>query len=166
MKNKLILIEISLILILICSSCSSSIPYNAVLYDHADDYFKPEFLENNKLYGIYYYPDDKMMVDCPWTRTYIVSSQNDLESMMDDYESLDVDFDTKMLIIYTYVSKYEDNVIKIQDIKVNDKVANIKLKMHFPFGKSSLTSKFQRFLIIKLDKQEITSATFNRCERK
>ena len=160
MKNNIFLLLIFLFLILTCSSCSSK--YHAKIYDFADDYFKPDFLENNKINGVCYGDGDPLEDETlPKNRTFIIKTFEEMDSMMINNDDLNINFDKQMLIVYTFISDVKEK-LHIKNIKVSDSNLKIELNTYYlSFGRTNSCAFYQRIIIIKLDKLDFTNVEFD-----
>ena len=141
--------------------CSSS-KYNAELYDTATDWINEEFASGNIVRRL---GDSEDKDPHPKTLTFIVENQEVYDKIFNDNaDQLDIDFDTQMLVVYTFSTVYHrDN--KITSMDIDNGVLTIIYKMDsnrsvIGFNRADASLPYQRWFVVKLDKQEINSVVF------
>ena len=141
--------------------CSSS-KYNAELYDTATDWINEEFASGNIVRRL---GDSEDKDPHPKTLTFIVENQEEYDQIFNDNaDQLDIDFDTQMLVVYTFSTVYHrDN--KITSMDIDNGVLTIIYKMDsnrsvIGLNRADASLPYQRWFVVKLDKQEINSVVF------
>lgn len=96
-------------------------------------------------------------VDLPESRTFIVTDRKSFERIfVDDFLEFEIDFDSEMLIVYTFATHYVLPA-KIANIELKEKILTVHYNIELNPGAGSAREKYQRWLIVKLDKQDITT---------
>lgn len=161
MKKFAILFTMLMTLVLSLSSaaCATSLPYNTVLYDSAVLWIKEDF-QNNNLIKVIGFNDDNTENNLPSSRTFIVDNSDYFESIfIDDFSEFEVDFDSEMIIVYTFGIEYVLPA-KIKKMTLSDKTLTVNYKIQTIPGTGSACQPFQRWFVIKMDKLDISSVQF------
>ena len=96
-------------------------------------------------------------VDLPESRTFIVTDRKNFERIFaDDFSEFEIDFDSEMLIVYTFTTYYVLPA-KIADIEWKEKTLTVNYNIELIPGAGSARAPFQRWLVVKLDKLDITT---------
>ena len=141
--------------------------YNAKIYNSAENLFLNSFLEENKVKGAYYknpdYPDDadkKYYYDetSPACRTFIVNNPDDY-SLFFAGDELGVNFDKEMVLIYIFADIYPNRNYIINNILKEGEKVKIYLELE-KNNKKDATAPYQRVLIVKMEKLDISEAEF------
>ena len=141
--------------------------YNAKIYNSAENLFLNSFLEENKVKGAYYknpdYPDDadkKYYYDetSPAYRTFIVNNPDDY-SLFFAGDELGVNFDKEMVLIYIFADIYPNRNYIINNILKEGEKVKIYLELE-KNNKKDATAPYQRVLIVKMEKLDISEAEF------
>lgn len=131
----------------------SSIKYNAQLFDFAVNWIKEDFinddlvdnLENNK------YPTE---------RVFIVKNQEEYNKTFNkNVSNFDFNFDTQMLIVYTFVDIYHRNS-SLVSLDVVEDVLTITYKMEKKSGVGDASKPYQRWFVVRLDTLSVDSVVF------
>jgi len=175
-KKKLIITVSALLLVLILGVTVSFqffyIPYNAVIYSHAEDMLLEEFLDENKIGGAFYenpdyvesfdYMGDRYIQynDLPRNRTFIVKDKETFSEIFKK-DAIEVDFESEMLLIYTFPDSSFSRECYISGINMNKKMLTVKYKKEsVPLGFGSSHAPAQRWFVIKMDKLDIEDVKF------
>lgn len=141
--------------------------YNAKIYNSAENLFLNSFLEENKVKGAYYknpdYPDDadkKYYYDetSPAYRTFVVNNLDDY-SLFFAGDELEVNFDKEMVLIYIFADIYPNRNYIINNILKEGEKVKIYLELE-KNNKKDATAPYQRVLIVKMEKLDISEAEF------
>lgn len=148
------------IILIICFNflmgCSNN-KYNATLHDNANEWIKEEFLTANLTYGAYYGGELVDDNSYPASRSFILRNQQECEGILiENLSELKVDFEEEMIILYTFTTVYHRN-IKIKQIEMKDDALKISLQFDKRSGIGDASIPYQRFLILQLDRLDITS---------
>ncbi len=153
------LVSVGLLFMVGCNN----IPYNATLYDDVNDCIKESFAKESLIRNVYYNDsgyDEVIIIEdetVPENRTFIVNTQDAYnEIFVADIEFFDVDFKTQMLIVYTFKA-INHRKINIAGIKLQDSSLNIEYKSPYKHGIGDTSVPYQRWIVVKLDKLDITS---------
>ena len=154
------------IILYIIAGCQKN-KYNAKIYNSAENLFLNSFLEENKVKGAYYknpdYPDDedkKYYYDetSPACRTFIVNNPDDY-SLFFAGDELGVNFDKEMVLIYIFADIYPNRNYIINNILKEGEKVKIYLELE-KNNKKDATAPYQRVLIVKMEKLDISEAEF------
>lgn len=156
-----------LIVLLLCLSvlvgCQKPDPSNAncqIMSDElSSDTLKASFLKENRTSGAYYDGDVALEDnDIPKSRTFIIKTQDEYDTIFENTASVAVDFNSELLILYAFTTEYHRD-ISLDDWKVEGKTISITYEMKEP-GKpvGDAARPFQRFLLIKMNKLDIENA--------
>lgn len=149
MLKKTICIGVIIVMaVFACVGCG--VKYNAVIYDNVTEQIKSEYIEAHRTLGAYYGEDNIADDSNPRSRTIIIKNQEDFDVIFVNSIEYDVNFDSEMLLVYTFTSLF-NRTIKINNVKQSNDILKIGLEMN------KGTRPFQRFVLIKLDKLEITT---------
>ena len=159
--------RITTILVLLLVVCSTSLclfgcnnlPYNAVLYDSAVEWIQEDFKNENpiKAWG---FMGDEDENDNPKSRTFIVCDTEDFEKVfIDGFSEFEVDFESEMIIVYTFGSEYVLPAT-ITNMKLKNKILTVDFKIQTIHGTGSAVIPYQRWFVIKLKKLNISSVQF------
>ena len=136
------------------------LPYNAVFYDTATDWINEDFASSHVVRKVGSANDEY-----PKTRTFIVDSQQEYEQIFNaQAEVLNVNFDTQMLVVYTFSTVYHRNK-EITDLHTANGVLTVTYEMEK--DKPDVTDAsmpYQRWFVVKLDKLEVDTAVFEETE--
>ena len=165
MKKYLTTILAVIICLTSLSGCTNSNPSNAsckLLNDElSSDMLKDSFLQENRTYGAYYGGDVASEDNgIPKSRVFIIKTQDEYDAIFESTATVDIDFGSEMLILYTFTTEYHRD-ISLDDWKVEDKTIGITYEMKDPSkfaGVGDAAMPFQRFLLIKMNKIDIDSA--------
>ena len=173
-KKKLIITVSALLLVLILGVTVFFqffyIPYNAVIYSHAEDMLLEEFLDENKIGGAFYEnPDYVEGVDdprneivrydeLPTTRTYIIKDSETYEKIF-KADEIEVDFDKEIILLYVFgdYEFYLDYYIK--DISVVGKQVSVYVQKERSDKKGGAMPA-PRCIAVKMDKLDVDEVEF------
>ncbi len=135
------------------------IPYNLTVYSHAEDWASEEFLQSNavKLTGFADEPDGGL----PQSRKLIVL---DLEEFDNIFPNCDVhaDFGREIVLVYTFGDVYKTRDYTISEASIDSgSVLNITCKLEKKSGVGDASAPYQRVLLFKMDRQNISDFTVN-----
>ena len=166
-KYKFLMFILTIPIILYSIAGCQKNKYNAKIYNSAENLFLNSFLEENKVKGAYYknpdYPDDadkKYYYDetSPACRTFIVNNPDDY-SLFFAGDELGVNFDKEMVLIYIFADIYPNRNYIINNILKEGEKVKIYLKLE-KNNKKDATAPYQRVLIVKMEKLDISEAEF------
>ena len=166
-KYKFLMFILTIPIILYSIAGCQKNKYNAKIYNSAENLFLNSFLEENKVKGAYYknpdYPDDadkKYYYDetSPAYRTFIVNNPDDY-SLFFAGDELGVNFDKEMVLIYIFADIYPNRNYIINNILKEGEKVKIYLKLE-KNNKKDATAPYQRVLIVKMEKLDISEAEF------
>lgn len=166
-KYKFLMFILTIPIILYSIAGCQKNKYNAKIYNSAENLFLNSFLEENKVKGAYYknpdYPDDadkKYYYDetSPACRTFIVNNLDDY-SLFFAGDELGVNFDKEMVLIYIFADIYPNRNYIINNILKEGEKVKIYLKLE-KNNKKDATAPYQRVLIVKMEKLDISEAEF------
>jgi len=132
--------------------------YHATLYDAAGEWINEDFQKENilRFHGGSAYPKN---------RVFIVNTQADYDQIfVPDAEGLSVDFDTQMLIVYTFTDENRRNK-QIVGMNLNDGVLKITYKKEKPIKEyfvpvGDTCNPYQQWFVVKMDKLAVDSVVF------
>ena len=163
-KYKFLMFILTIPIILYSIAGCQKNKYNAKIYNSAENLFLNSFLEENKVKGAYYKnPDDadkKYYYDetSPAYRTFIVNNLDDY-SLAFAGDELEVNFDKEMVLIYIFADIYPNRNYIINNILKEGEKVKIYLKLE-KNNKKDATAPYQRVLIVKMEKLDISEAEF------
>ena len=134
--------------------------YHATLYDAAGAWIKEDFQKENivHLEGGSTYPKN---------RVFIVNTQVDYDQIfIPDAAELSVDFDTQMLIVYTFTDTNRRNK-QIVGMNLNDSVLKITYQKEKPIKEyfvpvGDTCNPYQQWFVVKMDKLPVDSVVFEK----
>lgn len=167
---KKILLFIAILATCMCVLAGCGNKYNAELtdsrYENLAGVLTEDFLTENLVYGVYYEAGYTVDDTYPLERTVIISSQEEFEKTLINPGQYSVDFETEMLVIYTFRAGYV-RPITLKSIKYDGGTLKINLKMKGGiFGHGDAAQPFQRYLFIKLSRLDVTSVQVELTEGK
>lgn len=132
-----------------------------MLYDNAAEWINTQFASENLTRGIHYDEQDFYTDETyPASRTFIVNNRERYDEIfIAGIQELDIDFDTQMLVVYTFTTVYHRNN-RIKKTEVKNQVLTISYKMEEKFGVGDASMPYQRWFVVKLDALYITSVEF------
>ena len=161
------------IVILLCLSVLSgcNVKYNAVMYSRVEKWIDEDFLRENRVKAYYlnddYDEDDdsddapeKYIYDenSPPSRSFIITEEAEFKSVFTDCP-ISVDFDNEMVLLYVFGDIYPYREYHLKKTALEDKTLNIYYKLEST-NKKDATMPFQRCMMVKLDKLDITEVNF------
>lgn len=161
--KKIIILLIMAFCTLTFTACSTVereyvLKYNAVLYDSFSNFIDEKFQSENLISGVVY--DELDVNDCPKNRTFIVSERENFENIfVDGFSEFEVDFDSEMLVVYTFPTEYLLPA-NITNMTLNNEILTIEYSIALIDGAGSAVKPFQRWFVVKLDKLNISSVVF------
>lgn len=170
MNKKIIFIAICMLLCLsVLSGCS--VKYNAVMYSKVEEWVDEDFLKENRVKA-YYLNDDYVEGDdsddapekyiydenSPRSRSFIITEENEFKSIFTDCP-IPVDFDKEMVLLYIFGDIYPNREYYLKKTSLDNKTLNIYYKLEST-NKKDATAPYQRCMMVKLDKLDITEVNF------
>lgn len=155
LKILAIIVLVVLVAALVVSNLSyiSVWKYHAKLYDYAVDWINEDFAwENQVQSGGGWYSNE---------RFFIAYSKEEYEKIfVPGLEIEDVDFDAKMIVIYTHSTTSRGQLF-LTEISVTDGVMKIYYRMEYtdPWSLSA-SSPYQRWMVVVMDKVNVDSVVF------
>ena len=161
------------IVILLCLSVLSGcyVKYNAVMYSRVEKWIDEDFLRENRVKAYYlndeYDEDDdsddapeKYIYDenSPRSRSFIITEEAEFKSIFTDCP-ISVDFDKEMVLLYIFGNIYPYREYYLKKTSLEDKTLNIYVKLENK-NVCDTTMPFQRCMMVKLDKLDITEVNF------
>lgn len=165
-RYKITAVCIVLLIVLSVFPACGKVRYNAKIYNMSEESFLSSFLEENKVKGAYYKnPDyaegsDKYYYDetSPAYRTFIVNNLDDY-SLAFAGDELGVNLDKEMILIYIFADVNPCRNYLLNKVVIDGETA----KVYFGLEKSDkkdATAPYQRVLIVKMEKLDISEAEF------
>ena len=152
-KTKFITLGLVLLIIFSALTGCSIVKCNAELFDSATEWINEEFINDN-LVG---YSENSSY---PTERIFIVNSQDQYNQIfIENIDELDIDFNTQMLVIYTFVTVYHRNNSLVR-LEVNEDVLKITYTMEKKLGIGDASQPYQRWFVVRLDKLDVDSVVF------
>lgn len=131
----------------------SNIKYNAQLFDFAVDWIKEDFINGNLV-------DNLENSEYPTKRVFIVKNQEEYNKTFNkNVSNFNLNFDTQMLIVYTFVDIYHRNN-SLVSLDVVEDVLTITYKMQKKSGVGDASKPYQRWFVVKLDMLSVDSVVF------
>ncbi len=158
------LLAVLLAATLLLCLCACGDRYRAAVYsDQATELIRVDFAADHLTSGIYLEGADTVTDadDYPRTRAFIVDTQAAYDEIFTDYAPA-VNFETEMLILCTYTSNYV-HPVEIVKVKQEGSTLSVTLRekrksdFFFAFAVGAACAPYQRYVIIKLDKLDVTS---------
>lgn len=131
--------------------------YDAGLFDDAElfdatEIVKAEFINDNPI-------SDTINGTYPTRRTFIIDNQEKYNQMFDESAQISIDFDTQMIVAYTFYSIYRRENMLVE-VAVDNKTLFITYEMEKREGVGDACSPYQQWLAVKLDKLEVETVVF------
>lgn len=131
----------------------SNIKYNAQLFDFAVDWIKEDFINGNLV-------DNLENSEYPTKRVFIVKNQEEYNKTFDkNVSNFDFNFDTQMLIVYTFVDICHRNN-SLVSLDVVEDVLTITYKMQKKSGVGDASKPYQRWFVVKFDMLSVDYVVF------
>ncbi len=166
MKRICCFVLLLMILIGIFYGCAQFPLNTQVLNGNASEMIDKTFYDQNYTYGAYYndYEDGKTKLDdasYPKERTFLITNQQEYDRVFASDTDLNVDFSSEMLAVYTFTAEYVRE-IRIDEVAVDGQRLCIDLSMIKPRqGAGDAVMPYQRYVVIKLDKTDVTEVEIN-----
>lgn len=162
MKIRFTMIISFLLTILLSSillSCSKDNNNIRIINDNATGFINVDFYAKNLIRGAYYdnnyaYDDP----DCPDSRTVLISNLEQFNSVFSSDATLDIDFQSEMLVVYSYTAINTRN-LSIHKSSNIDGIFKIELITEKNISGKDTCIPYQRYVIIK-----INNTSFNEVE--
>ncbi len=145
----------------------AELPLDAqILNGNASEMIDKTFYDQNYTYGAYYndYDDGKTKLDdvsYPKERAFLITNQQEYDRVFASDADLNVDFSSEMLAVYTFTAEYVRE-IRIDEVAVDGQKLYIDLSMIKPRqGVGDAVMPYQRYVVIKLDKTNVTEVEIN-----
>lgn len=152
-KSKLLSLWLAIIITFGLLTGCSNIKYNAQLFDFTVDWIKEDFINDNLV-------DNLENNKYPTERVFIVKNQEEYnETFNKNVSNFDFNFDTQMLIVYTFVDIYHRNN-SLVSLDVVEDVLTITYKMKKKSGIGDASEPYQRWFVVKLDMLSVDSVVF------
>lgn len=150
-KTKFIAIGLVMLMIFVTLMGCAGDKYNTELFD-ATQLLKAEFINDNPISDIY-------NGTYPTSRTFIIDNQEKYNQMFNESAQLNINFDTHMIVTYTFYSIYRrDN--KLVNVEVDDKTLFITYEKEKKEGVGDACAPYQQWLAVKLEKVEVEIVVF------
>ncbi len=131
----------------------SNIKYNAQLFDFAVNRIKEDFINDNLV-------DNLENNKYPTERVFIVKNQEEYNKTFNkNVSNFDFNFDTQMLIVYTFVDIYHRNN-SLVSLDVVEDVLTIAYKMEKKSRVGDASKPYQRWFVVKLDMLSVDYVVF------
>ena len=160
MKKLLILGAALIMCLTLFAGCANNdVKYNAVLYDDAESLIDEVFAKEHRVSGggVHYQDGDYSTATVP-ERTFFINSTEEYEEIFADSAELEVDFDSQMLIVYTFSLEYK-HPLRLKGTDLNDNTLAVTFEMKLVRGTDSVCQPYQRWEVLKMDKMEISAVT-------
>ena len=107
MKRTLSILIVLLLCVSVFAGCEKPDPSNAncqiVSDELSADMLKASFLKENRTSGAYYEGDVALEGnDIPKSRTFIIKTQDEYDTIFENAASVDVDFSSELLVLYIF----------------------------------------------------------------
>jgi len=151
---KKILLVFILLLNFTLISCKSN-SYHILIDNDAKNFFTTEFLDENRVKGIYYKNEEGKYDYCEEGPKYIlivVDNKETLNDITNNYNK-EIDFEKKVVLIYIFSDIYpsRDYYYRASNLTDNKLYIDIKIKSA-KRGVGDASAPYQRVLFITLDK--------------
>lgn len=151
---KKVLLVFILLLNFVLISCRSN-HYNVLIDNDAKSFFKDEFLDENRVKGIYYKNEEgeyDYWDEGPNNILIVVYNKETLNEITNNYNK-EIDFEKKVVLIYIFNDIYpsRDYYYRSSNLTENKLSIDIKIKSA-KRGIGDASSPYQRVLLITLDK--------------
>ena len=152
-KVKIISLGMVLLIMFSLLPGCSNIKHDAKLFDFASALVKEKFANAN-------------LVGCsengsyPAERIFIVKNQDEYnEIFVEGSNDFDVNFDTQMLIVYTFETIYhrKNSLISIEE---KEDVLKITYRQEKKLGVGDASRPYQRWFVVRIDKLDVNSVVF------
>ena len=152
-KSKFLSLWLAIIITFGLLTGCSNIKYNAQLFDFTVDWIKEDFINDNLV-------DNLENNKYPTERVFIVKNQEEYnETFNKNVSNFDFNFDTQMLIVYTFLDIYHRNN-SLVSLDVVEDVLTITYKMKKKSGIGDASEPYQRWFVVKLDMLSVDSVVF------
>ena len=78
---------------------------------------------------------------------------------IENIDDFDIDFDTQMLVVYTFETIYHRNN-NLVSLEADEDVLTITYKMEKKSGVGDASQPYQRWFVVRLDKLDVDSVVF------
>ena len=139
------------------TGCTKNENNAAILNDNASEFIREDFYsENHTSRAIY--DGESADLSYPDSRCFIVRNQEDYDRIFTSNADFQVDFSSKTLVVYTYTSVYVRK-IEIKESETEADRLNMVLTTKKPgIMVADACQPFQRYVIIKIDALDISTA--------
>ncbi len=159
--KKIASVILFLAMVLLIPGCSKIENNATVLNDNAGKLFLQDFLDANHTRGAYYGDTSLDDPQYPESRYFLIQNQEEHEKVFPEEAGLSVDYTGKMLLVYTFTAIYI-RPISISNLSIESGGLTVELKMKEPRpGVGDACQPYQRYVIIQLDKAEISNAVIS-----
>ena len=155
LKILAIIVLVVLVAALVVSNLSyiSVWKYHAKLYDYAVDWINEDFASANQV-GLD--GDGPLAVEI----AFIIETQDKYDEVfVDGLEIEKVDFDTQMIVLYTFMDVYHRQNF-LTKISVMDEVLQITFRMEKKQGVGDASMPYQHWMVVVMDKLDVDSVVF------
>ena len=152
-KRKIIAVGLVLLILLqLLTGCAS---YHAKLFDSAAEWIDEDFVQSNIVVLV-----DSDNEGYPHDRTFIVKTQEEYDRIFNkDISELTIDFESQMLVIYTFVDIYKRD-IRLKTLSVEENTLEIEYQMEKKYFVGDACKPYQRWFVVRLDKLDVDAAVF------
>lgn len=152
-KSKFLSLWLAIIITFGLLTGCSNIKYNAQLFDFTVDWIKEDFINDNLV-------DNLENNKYPTERVFIVKNQEEYNKTFNkNVSNFDFNFDTQMLIVYTFVDIYHRNN-SLVSLDVAEDILTITYKMEKKSGVGDASKPYQRWFVVRLDMLSVDSVVF------
>ena len=153
-KVKIVKVGLALLLIFSLLPGCSNVKYDAQLFDSASAWIKEDFINDNP---VVYYSGNSTY---PTERVFVVKNQEEYDEIFNEsIDDFDIDFETQMVVVYTFGTIYHRNN-SLVSLKVNEDVLTVTYKMEKKFWVGDASEPYQRWFVVRLDKLDVDSVVF------
>ena len=145
--------------------CGKKEKYNAKIYGNKDEIIPLSFLYDNPVKEANYIRETEdgkyesyTVDDAPESRTFIITEETTLNSIVKE-NSLTVDFDKKMVLLYLYCNYYPSRQLYIKKIKCDNKTINISFTYEQKKYKDN-NGPTPLYALVVLDKLDVETCNF------
>ena len=161
--KKIIIFVLFLFVMIVLSGCKNK--YNAKIYGNKDGIIPESFLINNPVKEAHYIRETEdgkyesyTVDDAPEDRTFIITEETTLNSIVKE-NSLTIDFDKKMVLLYLYCYYYPSRQLYIKKIMRDNKTINISFTYEHKHYKDN-NGPTPLYALVVLDKLDVETCNF------
>ena len=159
--KKILLIGVMVVIGLATLTSCNNISYNAVLFDHANEWMHIDFLRDNLTQGTgqffngYEWELISEEISLPAYRVHIVTNIEKFKELFEEFPP-SIDFEREILIVYIVTNIYMGSSYRIRSLSLSNSVLSVELRRKRRRVVHAASAPLQRCFVIRMNKQNIS----------